>query len=340
MFTDINKKLLPFLKTAGIADDSSRIRLTPLSGGVSSDIYRLDIDADSYCLKQALPKLKVDIDWYADTNRSYYEFEWLHFAHSINNNNTPKLIAYERETGFILMEYLPPECYPVWKKQLLDGAVDPGFAARVGMETARIHAHAHDNPYIKDLFQTGAMFHQLRIEPYLLYTGQRYEDLRIRKAFMTLADSLRETHITLIHGDVSPKNILVGPGGPVFLDAECAFYGDPAFDLSFCLNHLLLKSIRKAELYGKYTDAYKNLVAAYLKHVTWEDRDLFVSRCLKLLPALMLARIDGKSPVEYITLEKQKQLIRRFCTTRLYESSLDLFKFSDDLGSEIPLLLQ
>ncbi len=116
MSDDIKQTLLPFLKKVGLAENDSRIELAALSGGVSSDIYRLDMDGKTYCLKQALPKLKVDADWYADTDRSYYESEWLRFAYSVNGKCVPEVIAYDAEAGYILMEYLPPDRYPVWKK--------------------------------------------------------------------------------------------------------------------------------------------------------------------------------------------------------------------------------
>jgi len=340
MTTDINTSLLSFLKKIGLVDENSLIHLTPMSGGVSSDIYRLDIGEKFYCLKQALPKLKVDVDWYADTGRSYYEAEWLRYARSVNENNAPAILAYDRNAGFILMDYLPSEQYPVWKKQLLDGIIDADFATRVGKETARLHADSHNNQYLMELFKTDSMFYQLRIEPYLLFMREKYRDYKIQSVLTELAESLNTTHITLIHGDVSPKNILAGPDGPVFLDAECAYYGDPAFDLTFCLNHLLLKSIWNPESSVDYIYAYKSLVAAYLEQVSWENIDEFVHRCLRLLPALMLARIDGKSPVEYLTQNSQKELIRRFCTPRLLETSANLSAFADELGSELQDLLQ
>ncbi len=137
-----------------------------------------------------------------------------------------------------------------------------------------------------------------------------------------------------LHGDVSPKNILCGPEGPVFVDAECAFYGDPAFDLTFCLNHLLLKSVWNAVYQDEYLKAYRRLVDSYLNHVNWEDTDRFVGRCVRLLPALMLARIDGKSPVEYLTSERQKEFIRGFSITRLCHPDADMYDLAGELKLE------
>jgi Ser/Thr protein kinase RdoA (MazF antagonist) len=90
-------------------------------------------------------------------------------------------------------------------------------------------------------FATDAIFHAIRLEPYLLATARAHPDRAA--ALEKLAKTTARTKLTLVHGDVSPKNILIGPQGPVFIDAECAWFGDPAFDLAFCLNHLLLKCL-------------------------------------------------------------------------------------------------
>ena len=113
------------------------------------------------------------------------------------------------------------------------------------------------------------------------------------------------TKRALVHGDISPKNILHGPDGPVFLDAECAWFGDPAFDLAFCLNHLLLKGAREGADRTRYIAAFSALAGAYLAGVDWESASAIEARAAALLPALFLARVDGKSPVEYLTQRKR-----------------------------------
>jgi aminoglycoside phosphotransferase (APT) family kinase protein len=114
-----------------------------------------------------------------------------------------------------------------------------------------------------------------------------------------------------VHGDVSPKNILIGPGGPIFLDAECAWYGDPAFDLAFCLNHLLLKCLWTPSATPGFLHGFDVLTKAYLAGVSWEPCGTLEARAARLLPGLLLARVDGKSPVEYLTDERDKDRARR-----------------------------
>ena len=152
-------------------------------------------------------------------------------------------------------------------------------------------------------------FEAIRIEPYLRATGRAHPELAAR--FDELAHTTLTTKRALVHGDVSPKNILRGPAGPVFLDAECAWFGDPAFDLAFCLNHLLLKGAREGADRTHYNSAFSTLADAYLARVDWESADGLEARAAALLPALFLARVDGKSPVEYLTRESERATVRR-----------------------------
>jgi Ser/Thr protein kinase RdoA (MazF antagonist) len=119
------------------------------------------------------------------------------------------------------------------------------------------------------------------------------------------------TKVALVHGDISPKNILVGPEGPVFLDAECAWYGDPAFDVAFCLNHLLLKCLAAPAATAGFLGCFDALAETYLGGVAWEPAAALEARAAHLLPGLLLGRVDGKSPVEYLTEEADKKCVRQ-----------------------------
>ena len=134
----------------------------------------------------------------------------------------------------------PPDTHPVWKDLLQAGNIDAATAAAVGDVLGRIHAATADRPDIAARFPTDDIFHPIRLEPYLLATARAHPDSR-RAPPARRNDA--QPKLALVHGDFSPKNILIGPAGPVILDAECAWYGDPAFDLAFCLNHLLLKCL-------------------------------------------------------------------------------------------------
>ncbi|MFF4258269.1 phosphotransferase family protein [Streptomyces sp. NPDC001663] len=300
--------LADFLITRQLAAPGETARWTPLAGGVSSDLWRVDLPGRSLCVKRALARLRVAADWEAPVSRNAYEWAWMRFASRHRPDSVPELLAHDAEAGLFAMAYLPPGQYPVWKAQLLGGEVELATAAAVGELLGTLHAASAGDAALAAAFATDDNFHALRIEPYLLATAAAHPNLG--DILQHLADRTATTHLALVHGDVSPKNILVGPSGPVLLDAECAWYGDPAFDLAFCVNHLLLKSLvvrgRRAELLR----SARELAAEYVRCVDWEPRPAVEARAASLLPALLLARVDGKSPVEYLTDDRHRLFVR------------------------------
>ncbi len=215
------------------------------------------------------------------------------------------------------MAYLAPDVYPVWKALLAEGRIEADVARAVGDVLGRIHAATADRPDLASRFPTDDIFYAIRLEPYLAATAHAHPDLAPR--LDALIDTTRATKRVLVHGDFSPKNVLIGPEGPVLLDAECAWYGDPAFDLAFVLNHLLLKGAWRPQWRGRYAEAFAALLRAYLAQVRWEPTASVAARTAALLPALMLARIDGKSPVEYLTTDASKNAVRGFARALLIE---------------------
>ncbi len=289
--------VLEFLRRCGLAAPSGTPKVTPLGGGVSSDIWRVDLESGPICVKRALPRLRTAQPWEAPVERNAYERRWLEAAQAISPGVAPRVLAHD-DAGYFAMEYLDPQRYRVWKDELHAGRADPAFARSVGTHLARLHAATAGDSDVAARFATDASFHAIRLDPYLLATARLHEDLAAQLG--ALAERTARTRLALVHGDVSPKNILVGPRGPVFLDAECAWYGDPAFDLAFCLNHLLLKCLWTPSAEAAFLACYQALAAAYLQAVAWEPREAIEERTASLLPGLFLARIDGKSPVEYL----------------------------------------
>jgi tRNA A-37 threonylcarbamoyl transferase component Bud32 len=283
--------------------------LTPLTGGVSSDIYKVDLASGPVCVKRALAKLKVAADWQAPVGRNRFEVEWMRVAGGVVPDAVPRIIAEDREAGAFAMSWLAPGLYPVWKAQLRDGIVEASTATAVGRTLAAIHNATARNAGIAARFASDAIFHSIRLEPYLLATAVRNEDCR--SALELLVNTTASTRFVLVHGDVSPKNILAGPKGPVILDAECAWYGDPAFDLAFCLNHMLLKCLWRPQWTQGYLACFDALASAYLDAVRWEPRPIIEERTAHLLPGLFLGRVDGKSPVEYVERDSDKNKVRK-----------------------------
>jgi tRNA A-37 threonylcarbamoyl transferase component Bud32 len=298
------------LARLGLVRPGEAVDARPLTGGVASDIWLVHAGARTFVVKRALEKLRVTADWHAPTARNAAEAAWLRTAAGIIPESVPKLLAHDPKAGFFAMEFLPPEHFPVWKAELRDGVAAIDFARRVGRQLGRVHAATAGKVRASD-FNPDATFHALRLEPYLVFTAGRHPSIAGKLA--SLVDTTLATKLALVHGDVSPKNILVGDAGPIFLDAECAWHGDPAFDLAFCLTHLILKCVWKpAAAADLFAPSFTGLVEAYLGEVDWEEPAAIEARAARLLPAILLARIDGKSPVEYITDEADKRSVRTF----------------------------
>jgi fructosamine-3-kinase len=280
-----------------------------LTGGVSSDIWRVDLARGPVCVKRALAKLRVAQDWFAPVERNAYEAAWMRRAAAVAPEAVPELLGQDEAAGVLVMAYLDPADYHLWKADLRDGHADPDVAGAVGNRLVRIHAATANDSEVAAAFATDRIFYDIRLEPYLRASARAHPDLA--EALEALAKVTARTRRALVHGDVSPKNILVGRDGPIFLDAECAWYGDPAFDLAFCLNHLLLKCLWTPRAAPSYLQCFHVLAKAYLAGASWEPQGALETRTARLLPGLLLARVDGKSPVEYLTDESDKDRVRR-----------------------------
>lgn len=306
---DHSQAFRPALERIGLVVPGEPLTLEPLTGGVSSDIFKVVTPRGAACVKRALPKLKVAADWQAPVERNRWEVEWMRVAAAIEPTAVPAILGESPDEGLFAMAYLDPERHPVWKAQLRDGVIDPAVAREVGRRLAHIHARTAADPSIPGRFATDHIFVPIRLEPYLAATARAHPDLAA--PLEQLITATLAHRYALVHGDVSPKNILVGPDGPVFLDAECAWFGDPAFDLAFCLNHLLLKCLWRPQWWPRYLDCFAALHGTYLGRVNWEPREAIEARVARLLPGLFLARVDGKSPAEYITTDADRDKVRR-----------------------------
>jgi aminoglycoside phosphotransferase (APT) family kinase protein len=302
--------LLPRIFAAAGIETGSGFDVEPLAGGVSSDIVRIRMrDGRDFCAKRALRKLKVATDWQAPLERNHYEVAWLRRAGAIVPAAVPKVLGEDPAAGVALLQYLPPERYSLWKTELLAGRMPKGVAAAVADVLGRIHAATFESAKIAAEFPTDHLIEALRLEPYLRFTAARHPDLAER--LLAVTETTASTKQALVHGDVSPKNILIANHDrqPVLLDAECAWYGDPAFDAAFCINHLLLKAVHLPALREPLLMEAEVFAAGWLRHFDEARRAALLQRTAVLLPCLMLARVDGKSPVEYLG-EASRQLVR------------------------------
>lgn len=290
-----------------LADPAEVLRIVPLTGGVASDIAMVDLGARKICAKFALPKLKVAADWRAPVHRNGAEYAWLSVAAAATPRNAVQLYGRSATAHGFAMEYLEgPDVY-LWKDHLLREAPIRGEAQGVATLLGTIQAVSSKPVFDRTPFDNRNDFHALRIEPYLSHTRKAHPALAPHIA--ALEGLLGQSEQVLVHGDASPKNILLRGRAPILLDAECATMGDACFDPAFCLNHLVLKAVHlpgaRAQLLAQLSAFWQS----YAAHVVWEDAGALERRVCALLPALMLARVDGKSPVEYLS-EAARQAVR------------------------------
>lgn len=298
----VDADIVDGLRGAGLAGEGD-IVLEPLTGGVSCDVWKVETPSGPIVVKRPLPQLRVAAEWLAPVERGTSEVRWLRRARGVDPHIAPEVLA-ELPGHAFAMRFLPG-C-PVWKDELMAGRVDLAFAAQVGQGIAAVHAATAHNDRDRAAFPNDEMFRALRVDPFLLYVAQH--DSELAPALTALADDLASRKIALVHGDVSPKNILVSADSPVFLDAECAVFGDPAFDLAFCTTHLLLKAVWSGD--ARLNAAAAALVDAYRSGIGWEDADDLLLRAGKLTAGLLLARVEGKSPAPYLTDREHRRIVR------------------------------
>jgi 5-methylthioribose kinase len=211
-----------------------------------------------------------------------------------------------------------------WKALLMDGRVDPDIAARLGTLLATIHSDAPRHPALRDTLADISLFDELRIDPYYRTIARAHPDLAPRIEALIESMNLPVAERSLVLGDFSPKNILVHSDGLILLDFECAHAGDPAFDLGFFLSHLVLKSIhmmqRSLDTQRRYLELPLRFWDAYLERIGRDSSppESLVPRAIEHTAACVLARVDGKSPVEYLGAAGQA-LARRLAIEALLE---------------------
>ncbi len=300
--------LLPALRRMGLLKDGQAFEISALTGGVSSLIVKVSTKEHSFCVKRALPQLKVAALWEAPVNRNRGEVAWLRYANRIIPGSVPQVLGEDEQDCIFAMAYLPSAQFPVWKQQLLDGVADSQTATRVAELLVKVHAASARDPALLARFDHDEDFVAIRLSPYFLHTAQKHPDCAAALHAL-VQQTLAHKHV-LIHGDVSPKNILNGNSGPVLIDAECACLGDPAFDLAFVLTHMLLKCVYRPADTAAYLACFDALSQRYLQQVDWEAAAKLEIRACALLAGMLLARVDGKSPVEYLTQPEQHDFIR------------------------------
>lgn len=327
------RDLVTGLVALGVLDElGPRPAMHPLAGGVSSEIWRIDLPAGPVVAKQALAQLRVAGTWLAPVERTRFEIEWMRTAASIWPGVTPRIVAASGDLGVVVMEFLDPADHELWKSALIAGRADASIAAAVGERLGTIHREAATEQ-ARTTFDNVPVFAALRLDPYLSATATAHPDLASR--LVDVRRGYLENRSTLVHGDVSPKNILIGPDGPVLLDAECATWGDPTFDVAFCSTHLLLKMVAVPRCRRELRGCLDAMATAYGASTGTSDDARFWHRTATATAALTLARVDGLSPVEYLS-PAARDVVREGARGLLREPADSLDELADRWAESLP----
>ena len=331
-FTLAPDNAVAYLVARRVIDEDAAARATAelLGGGVSNIVVRVAISAGpngapdgdpdgALVVKQSLPQLRVAQEWFADRQRIHREWGSIQYLAGVLPAKAIPRVIYANEDDFLYVMTSAPAAGVNWKDALLAGQVDVAVAGKVGELLSAVHrttAITDGNvPSQLQPFADQHCFVQLRIDPYHRATAAVHPDLA--DVIESEAQRMLNHPLALVHGDYSPKNVIVTGAGETaevyLLDFEVVHLGHPAFDLAFMLNHLTLKAIHQPEITGTYNRAARAFWASYVAAVSGPDgyADALERDTLRQLGVLLLARVDGKSPAEYITTDGAKAGVRQ-----------------------------
>jgi 5-methylthioribose kinase len=255
---------------------------------------------EAWVLKQALPKLRVAVDWFSDPARIHREALGLKYLAELAPPRTiTPLIFGDAEQHLLAMEAVP-QPHENWKTMLLGGQCDAGHISQFAGIISLIHRRSWERrEELAAVFNDRSFFESLRIEPYYLYTASQVPGAA---SFLRhLVTDTRARRLALVHGDYSPKNILVHEGRLILLDHEVIHWGDPAFDLGFAWTHLLSKARHLPARRTLLSEGVRFFWQSYNRRVPktpWEA-DL-ESYAVRHTLGCLLARVAGRSPLEYL----------------------------------------
>lgn len=311
--------VIPYLLSRDVIRNDAVVET--LAGGVSNIVLAIHNDQSDLVLKQALPQLKTERLWFADQARAITEALGIEILHSITPHNVPELVDVD-PNQFTLTMKRSPRSYLVWKAELLEGNISCQVGAELGRILATWHNFGFGNPEVQAKFPANNLFEQLRIWPFYRVIQDKYPDFHERIGLMI--SEIENEKLTLVHGDFSPKNILVnGQDETIVLDFEVMHVGNPVFDLGFLLAHLVCKAMRADNKIEK--DAFRDTAQAFLKAYEAQSRNPISESLPNHVAIIALARVDGISPVNYLTITKQEEL-RSAMRKILSSESIDLME--------------
>jgi aminoglycoside phosphotransferase (APT) family kinase protein len=320
MTVDIEKpdELRAYLSRRGRIESDEPVKIELLRGGVSNKTVRLERESgEAWVLKQALPRLRVPTEWLSDPARIHIEAEALRTLPAVTPAGSIPPFVFEDEQENLLAMQAVPDPHENWKRQLLSGRLQALHVHQFAKLLASIHREAQTrSALLRERFANRSFFKTLRLDPYYRYSAS------VQPASSPfLSDLIDETlgqALTLVHGDYSPKNILVYQDQLILLDHEVVHWGDPAFDLGFSLTHFL----SKAHHLQAYRRAFAEVAALYWQSYRTETQalpwcDELEPRVVRHTAACLLARTVGRSPLEYLSVGER--IIQRDAALKLID---------------------
>jgi aminoglycoside phosphotransferase (APT) family kinase protein len=321
-------EVVPYLESVGVVPRTASARVERLAGGVSSAVFRVTWGTHAVVLKQALPQLTVSDEWLSRVERSATEaraatvLERLLPAGSI----LAPIHVDERRSLFVMPS--APLDAVTWKSLLMAGHLSSTSARTVGELLGHLHNRSRSEPELARSFDDRQDFLALRVDPYLRVTAERRPHLA--RAINRHTERMLSVRECLVHGDYSPKNLLVEPEHPdalILLDHEVCHWGDPTFDTAFCLTHLHLKACTFPDRRSDFLDLVQVFWRAYVSAAQPSpnvERDT-----VGLLGCILAARVDGKSPAEYLTTDELRQRVRTLADAILLQDITTLLRVRD-----------
>jgi 5-methylthioribose kinase len=315
-----------YLRAAGRVPDRCAVSVRALGWGVSNIVMRVEIEGrPPIVLKQSRERLRTQAHWVSRLDRIWTERAALELLSTILPPGAVPAVLFADEPNYLIAMTCAPDDSVVWKEQLLAGQADPAVAHQAGELLGLAHAQTVGHPALAGRLSDTVVFDQLRVDPYYRTIARVHPDLAPRiDALITSMSTAPDR--TFVHADFSPKNILVHSRGLTLVDFETAHTGDPAFDLGFFLSHLILKAFRAAPDSDRYLDLTRAFWDSYQAQTGIDVRGDRVRRAIAHATACVLARIDGKSPVEYLA-QRTQISARQFARSALVAELPDWDRF-------------
>lgn len=313
--------ILDYLRETGRFPRDVPAKVELLAWGVSNVVFRITPETGSdFVVKQSRKQLRTKAEWFSRLERIHTEMDLMRtLADKVPKGSIPKVLFEDRANYLFGMEAVAAD-HRVWKADLLLRVVDTAIAQQAGELLAAIHRETADRPAIQKKFGDKTVFDELRVDPFYRYVLRKHP--QIAPALERVIDEVLSLAVCVVHADFSPKNLLISDGQMTLVDFETGHYGDQAFDLGFFLSHLVLKTIKHANDCPTFLSLIQTFCDSYWKHLQSEynpafDRKDLERRTIGNLAGCLLARIDGKSTIDYFDQPWQSETARRLAFTYL-----------------------